>query len=724
MKKRFLSTVGPAIIGLAYVVVAVQPNYVETTTSDVDGSGSNVVSTEYADGLGRGIQSKLKLDGSKDRISCTFYDEAGRPEYTTKPFVDIQKPGVFLPGELTDDAIKNQLEKCYKLENSEQYDTRAFTQTEYWDDPLGRARKVVAPGVNNTGIYTRTWTFGMNSTENYSATTGNTTFSGGMIVSFNFMDGTSAENIFDQLYAEFINLNPFTAPDHFLSVTLEPEGKISEQLTDIFGRTVKTYTDPNINSKSGFKIASAYCHDILGNVLEEIPLKAGNVVLIGNSQYRYNTLGQLIWKKYPDIDGELNYVYLDNGALDSVKFASGSNLVHALKYTYDDLGRQTGIIETIPPDITRLTVVQNYYDNIDAIPADLFNRLSPNLQSRFENCKGRLICSVRINYLDDVIKVINFYSYDDDGRVRFKATYIDGTPTVQETWYEYDLHGKVSADFCFFGSNLVKKLYKYDHLGRLLKVVHDQMDGDTLVLSNYAYNDLGDLVSKNYEQIGSNYEVGYKRDILDRLTAITTPTNFKGFNEAIASYSKTGNILTANYDYEFNPGSTDPYSEHHKQYGLTYHYDTLSRVTTVASSLETNDFVARYTYDQVGRFKEKIEGKSKLTDYGYYGTSSRLRKTNNTDNTHHEYIFDTRGNLIVDFTKNMIINYDWRNLPFEYRFYSDLNKAEITKNIQSGTLRNWSLISKVINGEIQIVAKVFMIYDADGNRVCKMDVKN
>jgi hypothetical protein len=77
-------------------VMGVQPNSVQTTTYDVDGNGSDVVTTEYSDGLGRSIQSKLKISDTiisgvaepRDRVTCTFYDDAGRPEYTTKSFVD------------------------------------------------------------------------------------------------------------------------------------------------------------------------------------------------------------------------------------------------------------------------------------------------------------------------------------------------------------------------------------------------------------------------------------------------------------------------------------------------------------------------------------------------------------------------------------------------------------------------------------------------------------
>ena len=110
MSRLLLVVVCVLLAAAVRAVNAVEPNYVRTTTYDVDGAGSNVETTEYSDGLGRAVQWKLKLNDTKDRVSCTYYDEAGRPKISTKSFVDEINEGQFLPGEITDSDIKNQLE--------------------------------------------------------------------------------------------------------------------------------------------------------------------------------------------------------------------------------------------------------------------------------------------------------------------------------------------------------------------------------------------------------------------------------------------------------------------------------------------------------------------------------------------------------------------------------------------------------------------------------------
>jgi hypothetical protein len=91
-----------------------------------------------------------------------------------------------------------------------------------------------------------------------------------------------------------------------------------------------------------------------------------------------------------------------------------------------------------------------------------------------------------------------------------------------------------------------------------------------------------------------------------------------------------------------------------------------------------------------------------------------------------EYIYDSFGNLIIDYTKKMVIEYDWRNMPVAYRFYSDIPAAGITRDA-SGTCTNTNLYAfmdgKVADNTVQLVSTVVMLYDADGNRIAKIDVK-
>lgn len=118
----------------AVAAVAVEPNFVRTTVYTVgkDGSGNDadLVSTTYSDGLGRQIQSKVKVSATQDRTACTFYDDAGRPEFSTKTFINSGTyAGVYLPGDLatlngTGGALRDQYST----------DTKPYSYTKYSED--------------------------------------------------------------------------------------------------------------------------------------------------------------------------------------------------------------------------------------------------------------------------------------------------------------------------------------------------------------------------------------------------------------------------------------------------------------------------------------------------------------------------------------------------------------------------------------------------------------
>jgi hypothetical protein len=79
MKKAFhlsgIIDLSGAILLFVSLAAAVEPNFVRTTVYGVGQNGTaNIVATDYSDGLGRSIQSKVKIDDTTDRVSCTFYE--------------------------------------------------------------------------------------------------------------------------------------------------------------------------------------------------------------------------------------------------------------------------------------------------------------------------------------------------------------------------------------------------------------------------------------------------------------------------------------------------------------------------------------------------------------------------------------------------------------------------------------------------------------------------
>lgn len=729
MKRKLIKAGIGGLLSL-YAVFALEPNFVRSTTKNVDGVGSDVVSTGYTDGLGRGIQSKLKLGDDKDRVSCTYYDEAGRPKFSTKSFVDNLFKDFFLPGEIDNSVIKDQLEA------SNDYDTRAFNETNYWDDPLGRVKASIGPGASYVNDSIRTWTFGVGD-EDVSFSVTHPTRGG--VYSVHLNEGLIVSPVtylmLDALNAHMLSNTVFSDPTYFLTVSKDMNGVYTQELKDIFGRTKYTRADPEMGTAND-EILAEYEYDVLGNVLTEIPPKDNTTALIANTEYVYNTLGQLISRTSPD-GGRVEYIYFPDGNVQFENTYEGAVLVRQLIYTYDFLGRPTYLKEKGPhiqiPSAfgynNEREIATWAYDDLSTVSGrSIFKNIPETHTSRIENSKGRLSAVIYSNHGKIRTYVGELFSYDDEGRLRFKITAIEGMPGFQETWYEYDIHGKVTADFCFYGGEIIKRKYVYDNLGRLSEVYHcvTSDGGQTYTeekIAGYTYDDLGMMQSKELSKVGG-YDVGFDYDIRDRITEITRPSNRLGFEENISLYDKVGNIKNAQYNY-FSTSSTAASDE----FNMTYVYDDIYRLKTATpgDGGQTADYGALYGYDQVGRFntigKQEGSGSSDRSNYDHYTNTNRLKKTNNA--TADEYVYSTHGNLLVDYTKQMVIEYDWRDMPVVYRFYSAIPSG-ITKD-NRGTCTNDNVYNfmkeKVDDGTIDLVSTVVMIYNAAGKRMGKMDIQ-
>ena len=760
MMRQFLMVVCVLLAAIAGWVGAVEPDYVRTTTYDVNGivdasDENDVVTTVYSDGLGRQIQTKLKLapDESetppieRDRVTCFFFDDAGRPAFVTKPFVDDESPNTYLAGELHSSAIEGQLEDQYPVADFPNNE-HLYTETEYWDDPLSQVKTVLGPGRTVDFGFPRSWTLGVSIDEVLGGVgeytiedIGIVTFENGIINKFDFPDGIDSENgrdivsLMDAVYEGFLTTNPFTEPTHFLTVARTPDEKISQELKDVFGRTVVTFSSPDIQDdadlKEGMKITAKYRYDILGNVLEEIPPKDedGTTEILDETKYTYNTLGQLIKKESPD-GGFEEYDYNDDGSIRSMEVDDGNFNVRRISYFYDAMGRSTRVYEhnrSVPGAIGR-NVINKYYDDLEFIEKrSVFAGIDADHLGRVENVKGRLSGQVYSNYFgEQQTDVGEVFSYDDEGRLRFKITTIDGMPGIQETWYEYDIHGKVTVDFCFYGGKIIKKRYTYDKLGRLYEVYHSVTeDGgynyDDRLIAAYGYDDLGTMRAKTFNKITDGYQVGYGFDLRNRLNLIAIPTGKKGFAQTIPTYNLGGNIAQSVYKYfETTSGSSDDYS-------MLYQYDDVNRLKKVFQSDLSNE-VCSYEYDPIGRFTSKEEDVGDpITGYNYYDNTNRLKKTSKNA-TGEEYVYDSFGNLIVDFTKKMVTEYDWRNMPVAYRFYTEL-PSDITADtrgtcdVTGGVYNHMNEKVEDESNAINLVSTVFMYYDASGNRVGKIEVK-
>jgi hypothetical protein len=225
-------------------------------------------------------------------------------------------------------------------------------------------------------------------------------------------------------------------------------------------------------------------------------------------------------------------------------------------------------------------------------------------------------------------------------------------------------------------------------------------------------------------------------------------SRFNGSNsfEQILDYNGTGTPTDKTYNgnireskITYKQGSTVvPYTQN-------YSYDFINRLSSVetkdgGTGLPVPEFDASYNYDKAGRFTSKKEGSTFNDVYDYYNQlsttpdirkPSRLKKVKSGDAC--QYIYDFKGNLIIDKKKNLYIQYDWRNMPIKFSFFENLPVDETIGSIRPDeygtiTIHDGDYTSsdpynyidwKYAKGDLKLLSSVQMYYDAAGKRVLK-----
>jgi hypothetical protein len=232
------------------------------------------------------------------------------------------------------------------------------------------------------------------------------------------------------------------------------------------------------------------------------------------------------------------------------------------------------------------------------------------------------------------------------------------------------------------------------------------------------------LNRKNLTKLQTPQYIDYKYTIQGQLENITT-SGPKAFNEAIFyNGSWSGNITRARYSYT-NLATT-------KENDLSYTYGKTSRLNAVGTT--DAGFQANYSHDNAGRLKTKREGTLSNNDaYDYYTGTNRLKKAKSVGGE--IYIYDGLGNCVIDMSKKMVIQYDWRDMPVCFTFYRNIPAGESsTSKIKPDSKGTFQINDSRIaiddlykycawasgQGEMEVISTVYMLYDASGNRVMKI----
>ena len=714
---------------------AEEPNYVRITT--YFSADSFVTATAYSDGLGKTIQSQLHIPHSEEAVvSGTYFDAMGRDSITVKPFVYFTGHS-YLIDQLTNSLIAKA--NNYYGDLAGRF---AYSEIQYYDDPLGRIKEIGAPGAafslgtaQQPNIHhPKIWFFGLDN-------------EGSHFVPVDTLRAANAEALLDGKGNDENSI-------YYLTVTRDANGNYSQELKDVQGKTIKKWANSTQDAKD--TIVAEYQYDILGNLLTEIPPKESGD--LSATTYEYNVLGQLTQKTSPDA-GIVEYRYDKIGRLHFVRNQKQKD-INSNKffiYSYDNLGRNMGISlntdyqtvnafedQEFSGGILADVKVTNFYDtilvsNLPTLPNTNLTTLLPGLK----NTRGQLVATIAWDEFCGLHNrtaehcVVDLFSYDDRGRIADKYKYVPGHP-LRKLSYSYDLQGNILS-VVHDDNTPQAKTFVYNARGQLIEVGKKSKK-----LVTYSYDQTGKLTQKVFfspqqgqSDIFGFEEIDYQYNIRDWTTSITTLkksffaeniyyNSFRLFPATLypanPSPNYNGNISFASFT--INKDVSTNWSQN-----LYYQYDRVNRLTAVLNkNTQVDEYSEAYDYDKIGRIRQKREGNSSLTGFSQSyiyekdntktGTpvTNRLAYIANKQaatESNPNYLYDPNGNMVLDRTKKMTISYDWRDFPVMFSFYESipaLDDGKIT----------WQNIDQLeIIKNVRVLSKVNMVYDAAGSRVLK-----
>ena len=351
---------------------------------------------------------------------------------------------------------------------------------------------------------------------------------------------------------------------------------------------------------------------------------------LGNaSRYEYNSFGQAVLFVAPD-GTETAYTYNEGHQLAQKQLPDGD----VLTLTYGT----NGLVATATNNNATLT-----YDY------DVLNQL------------------VGYTIETDAFTQAYQFEYDNVGR---RVAMIDGDGG--RTTYEYNLNGNLTSLTDANGAvitfeydsagNMVKRTYPngtqleiaYDDLDNVVSMVYKDADGNPLVGSDYAYDEMGAIIG---ETNLAGDATTYTYDALSRLVEASYPN---GVSETFA-YDSQGNRLS----YTGTNGAVDyTYNEANQlvQAGdTTYSYDSMGNLTSKVAG----DLTTALAYTSENRVQSVTYSDGVVQEFGYYPNGNKLSMT--TDGATVYYIvdpvnynviaeLDTDGNVLARYTSALGID--------------------------------------------------------------------
>ena len=460
---------------------------------------------------------------------------------------------------------------------------------------------------------------------------------------------------------------------------------------------------------------------------------------------QYNTLGQLLAKVTPDADGDgdgdptdesistdnfdYEYKYDNNGNIRFTKTAKGefvynkydafNRLVETGLYegttTFDNADASTtGDAQTDFPTSDKSVKVIYLYDQEPSWNDGTWPAEPQNPVWLFNNLRGKVSA---VKYMADGW-AYTYYSYDEEGRIEWVRHNLPGLDDYSTIEYEYDWQGNIlqekytRAEYGTGGVYDIKDhfntWYDYDLLGRLSAIYADRNSTKpTVPIVSYTYWPTGQVKELVYGNPTSPLQtVAYDYNSRDWISQIGSNLFTQKLGYQTAADIASSAAFTADFSPQYNGNISwmsvlrNSGSLPLTQTGLLFDYDFDNRLTNADFGLysasqwsNSGKFDVSTTYDLNGnlltlsRQNDDTGTAAKLYNYTYYTNSNRLKNVDGTAAV--RYTYDREGSLTDDDDKDATINYDYRNLPYRIEVpdinvighYYDANGQRVIKKI-------------------------------------------
>lgn len=691
------------------------PNFTKSYSFRNEGKDT-LVSTSYADGMGRVVQTSVKIDAAKSLVTGIYFDQENRVSKTVLPQTSFSF-GQYL--KMSDDALINSAHTYYVMRDLPDYGSgvNPFSEVIYEPAPTGRKIAAGRPGDNfslTSDNVTKIWYFSIKCT--------------GDRVEESDLVQDPQNNI-----ENFISVSEDAT--HLLTVTRDVNGNYFQEVKNAREQIVMTWAHDGESP-----IITRYEYDERGNKVKDImPIQNAGIGVCEN-RYKYDSRNLLKWKVGPDKDTtHLYYNYI--GLVDSIVSRNYTTINE-----YDKLNRvSASYVRVLGGE--KVLLSKPYYDHIGAIDNDILSVFgkSEDLEifkkivgivgdGEVKNLRGRAFASVVFNTVDEVVTSEPDFSYKGKPIISITSEDNEGRTNTVYAYYAPVGWKKVVSTFDLQGNTLTSKTYinykadgsdkpalavenVYDHMGRICEV--RALDTKYKYVT-YEYAETGEMTSKTVYGTSNNV-----------IETIHYSYNIHGWTQELKSKNYTQKL---NYDgyYDGKISSLSHSYSNGTSLNQSFAYDGVNRLvaTTASNGVEEHMklLTESFSYDENGRIitrekAHKLNDGSLVTntwnykywpgEYGKFNSVGHMLRT--VENYHVEkynYDYDASGNMIYDKSKNMAMTYNYQNMPVKFSFYE--NDTDLDPKTRDPEAKPKAEVEMVYNGAGERKQKIERLFNDDG----------